>query len=92
MKVNLYAVLDTASRVYDGPVPAQTDEVAIRNFSNMAMNADSPIGRNPEHFMLFKVGAWDDSRGEVEADVIECICKAIDVVNKVTPIGEAADA
>ena len=32
MKVKLYAVLDNASGVYDGPFPQQGDGVALRNF------------------------------------------------------------
>ena len=32
MKVKLYAVLDNASGVYDGPVPCNGDGVALRNF------------------------------------------------------------
>ena len=54
MKVKLYAVLDSASGVYDGPVPAQADGVALRNFTNMAMDANTAIGRNPECFSLWR--------------------------------------
>ena len=36
MIVKLYAVLDSASGVYDGPVPAHTDLIAMRNFTDVA--------------------------------------------------------
>ena len=47
MKKNLYAVIDTASGVYDGPIPGQSDGQMIRSFSDMAVNAEHPIGQHP---------------------------------------------
>lgn len=80
MKVKLYAVLDTASAIYDGPIPAQTDELAVRNFGNMARDIKHPIGKNPEYFSLWVVGEWDDSKGEVIHTKTECLVKAIDLL------------
>lgn len=79
MKVRLYAVLDTASAVYDGPVPAQTDEVAIRNFSNMALQDNNAIGKNPEFFSLWVVGEWDDALGAVVPLDKKVLVNAIDI-------------
>ena len=56
MKKNLYAVIDTASGVYDGPIPGLADGHMIRWFSDMAVNADHPIGQHPEDYSLIKVG------------------------------------
>jgi hypothetical protein len=66
MKVNLYAVIDTATGIYDGPIPSQADGAAVRNFSDMALNKDHPIGKHPEHYALIKVGTWNDGTGEIE--------------------------
>jgi hypothetical protein len=66
MKVSLFAVFDVASGVYDGPVGSNTDATAIRQFTQMAINAETPIGKNPEDFSLVKVGRWDDAKGEIE--------------------------
>lgn len=66
MKKNVYAVIDTASGVYDGPIAGQSDGVMIRGFSDMATDADHPIGKHPEHFALIKVGSWNDGTGELE--------------------------
>ena len=65
-KKNLYAVIDTASGIYDGPMPINSDGVAIRGFSDMAVNAEHAIGKHPEHYALIKVGIWNDGTGEVE--------------------------
>ena len=69
MKVSMYAVFDRASAIYDGPFPGQTDGVMVRNFTHTVMNADSAIAKSPEDFTLFKVGTWDDAKGELTACV-----------------------
>ena len=65
-KKNLYAVIDTASGIYDGPIPGVADAHMIRSFSDMACDAEHPIGKHPEHFALIKVGIWNDGTGELE--------------------------
>lgn len=61
MKVKLFAVLDSCSGVYDGPVPAHNEAVALRNFVKIAKKPGSPIHDHPEHFSLWRVGEWNDS-------------------------------
>jgi len=82
MKVKLYAVLDRASGVYDGPVPCTTDGVALRNFTNMAKNPDSTIGKNPEYFSIWRVGEWNDADGEITPEVKECLAHAVDIIGE----------
>lgn len=84
MKVGLYAVLDSASAVYDGPVPSHNDEVAVRNFGNMAKNPQSAISQNPECFSLWKVGEWNDGDAQVLPlkDGKVCLINAVDLLNK----------
>ena len=65
-KKNLYAVIDTATGIYDGPIPGHSDAQMARSFSDMAINADHPIGQHPEHYALVKVGVWNDGTGELE--------------------------
>lgn len=85
MKVNLYAVFDTASGVYDGPIPGQSDGTVIRGFTDQAQNPETPIGKHPECYTLFKVGVWNDGTGEVE-DVVNT--KMISGVEAVANTGE----
>lgn len=80
MIVKLYAVLDSASGVYDGPVPCQTDGVALRNFENMARNDQSPIGKNPEYYSIWRVGEWNDATGEVISSPKEILAHANDLL------------
>ena len=80
MKTGLYCVLDRCSGVYDGPVPAHNDPVAMRNFTSMAQNPESPIGKNPSDFSLWRVGEWNDGTGELTVETKHCLMHAIDVV------------
>jgi hypothetical protein len=82
MIVKLFAVLDTASGVYDGPVPAQTETLANRNFQDMIQNPKSPMNKHPEDFSLWLVGTWNDATGEIvppEHGKVK-ICSAVDLI------------
>ena len=59
MKVKLYAVLDNCSGVYDGPVPANTDGLALRNFEDMCKNPQSPMSKHPGDFSLPRDRDWE---------------------------------
>lgn len=82
MKVKLFAVLDSASGVYDGPVPAQSELVAMRNFSDLAKNPESVVGKHPADFSLWYVGVWNDATGEIELEETgkKCLAYAMDIL------------
>lgn len=65
MKKNLYAVIDTASGIYDGPFAGISDGHMIRGFTDMALNPETPIGKHPKDYALIKVGVWNDGTGEL---------------------------
>lgn len=66
MKSNLYAIIDTASGVYDGPYTGKSDGHMVRSFSDLAVSDENPIGKHPEDYALIKVGIWNDGTGELE--------------------------
>ena len=80
MIVKLYAVLDKASGVYDGPVPCNADGVALRNFRKMAFDDKTPIGQSPSDYSLWRVGSWNDADGSIESDGKECLAYAVDLL------------
>jgi hypothetical protein len=71
MKVDLYAVFDRASGIYDGPIPGRAEGEMVRNFKFMCTNKESKISQSPEDYTLFKVGKWNDGTGELEDCVPE---------------------
>jgi hypothetical protein len=66
IKKNLYAIIDTASGVYDGPFKGVSDGQMIRMFNDLCVDAEHPIGKHPEDFSLIKVGTWNEGTGELE--------------------------
>ena len=79
MKVNLYAVFDSDSGVYDGPFPGQSDNLMIRKFGDMVKNKDSDVGKHPECFTLFKVGTWNDGTAELVDIVASKLVNGVEV-------------
>lgn len=69
MLLSLYAVYDSASKVYDRPWCARSDGEALRAFGDIANDVNHPIGKHPEHYKLFKIGSFDDNSGIVDSDV-----------------------
>ena len=80
MIVNLYAVYDSASGVYDGPFPGKADGHVIRSFSDQCLNAEGPMGNHPEDFTLFKVGSWNDGTAEVVDVLTEKMVNGLEVI------------
>lgn len=80
MKLNLYAVFDRASGVYDGPIPGQADGTMIRQFTDMCCNPEHQIGKHPDDYTLFKVGVWNDGTGELEDVVNEKLINGLEAV------------
>lgn len=80
MRVFLYSVFDSCGGIYDRPFVAQADGMALRSFGDIAADAKHPIGQHPEHYMLFRIGMFNDNTGEVESETPVCIGKAHELV------------
>ena len=80
MIVNLYAVYDVCSGIYDGPFPGKTDGVMVRQFSDTVLKPDSPMNAHPGDYTLFKVGTWNDGTGEVVDIVTEKLINGLEAV------------
>lgn len=81
MIVKLFAVRDSDSGVFDGPLPMQTEQLALRKFSDMVQEGNSDVAKHPDKFTLWWVGTWCDSTGTVDAgEGKRCIASAIDFI------------
>ena len=65
MKVFMYSIFDRASGVYDRPFPSNSDQEATRGFTDLCMNDETMIGRHPDDFTLFRIGTWENNKGEL---------------------------
>lgn len=82
MRHILFTIFDTASGVYDGPFRARTDQEAVRHFTNLVLNPETAVGRNPEDFYLVRCGVWDDVKGQVSPEDCETLVTALEVVSQ----------
>ncbi len=80
MKVQCYAIFDTCSGIYEKPFFSSADDVVRREFQDVAMTADHPINKHPEHYSLWRLGAFDNLTGKITDEQNECLWQAIEAI------------
>lgn len=65
MEMKVYAIYDVKAGAYYPPFFKATDGLSIRDFTDMANDPNTMIGRHPEDYVLYQVGLWDDNKGEL---------------------------
>lgn len=87
MRLFMYAIYDTASKVYDRPWVARSDAEALRSFGDIANDPQHPIGKHPEHFSCFRIGLYDDNVGElIPESPVTCIGRAHELKRLVSAV------
>lgn len=67
MLTSVYAIYDDTAKVFNTPFFMHNDGMAIRAFKGHVNGAvDSALHDFPEQFKLFKLGTFDDSKGEFQ--------------------------
>lgn len=79
MKLNIYAIFDSATNAYMQPFPMQSDGQALRAFTDLAVRADHDIGQHPEDYSLWRVGSFDDNEGLMEGCTLKCLGRAHEI-------------
>lgn len=82
MKVQCYAIFDACSGIYEKPFFSTADDVVKREFQDIAVSADHPIGRHPEHYSLWRLGIFDNTTGKMTDEVNECLWTATEAVSQ----------
>ena len=77
--MKIYAVKDEAMGVFARPMFLANHEVAGRVFAQEVNNKDSLMNSNPEHFSLFYLGEFNDTKGVFASIFPEHIADAKDV-------------
>ena len=80
MRLNIYTIFDSASGAYIRPFYAQSDGQALRSFTDISQDADHEIGKHPEDYSLFRIGTYDDNKGQLHPEDKECLATAMEVV------------
>lgn len=60
MLIQLYSVFDQKTRVFCKPFYAENDQTALRSFTYAANDPTQDVGRWPEDYSLYHLGAFDD--------------------------------
>lgn len=69
MKLKIYTLYDEAAKAFTTPFFQHNDGLAIRAFQdNVNAKEDNNISKHPGHFTLFRVGEFDDEKGEIKQE------------------------
>ena len=90
MKLFMFAVYDSASKLYDRPFCCRSEGEALRSFGDIASDAEHPIGKHPEHYSLWEVGMYDDNKAKIDPVVARHVASAHELVaaRRVIPEGQ----
>lgn len=80
MTLKIFAVRDTKTEAYMQPFFMNTRGQAIRAFSDEVANEKSQFSKHPEDYILFEIGAYDDSNGTLIPSEPTSLGCAIDFV------------
>ena len=56
MLLNVYSVYDTAAAAYTRPFFLPSDAEALRQFGDICIDREHPIGKHPEDYYLVRIG------------------------------------
>lgn len=75
MRINVYALRDLIAEYYLNPIYANTDAACIRSVEQAVKQGQGPLGENPEHFHLFKIGHYNTDTGAIVPQVPDLVAQ-----------------
>ena len=82
MKLNAYTIYDVASGVYMRPFFSQADGQAVRGFKDIATDAEHEVGKHPEDYTLYRIGTYNDTKGELKGEELEKLATGLEMVSQ----------
>lgn len=79
MQLKMFSVYDIKAEAYLPPFFLPTVGMAVRTFADCARSKDHQFGKNPEDYILYELGTFDDSSGVVTSDKIKSHGTALSV-------------
>ena len=65
--MKMYSIFDRTAQAYQKPFYALNDGMAVRLFSQAVNDKQSDFFNNPEDYILYHIGAFDEGTGELYA-------------------------
>jgi hypothetical protein len=87
MELNIYSIYDSAAQAFVTPFHIHNDGLAIRAFQDQVNSKEeNNISKHPEQFTLFKLGKFDDKKGEyiIEKTPVS-IAIGVELITDTTP-------
>lgn len=80
MKLVICAVKDLAADSFNRPFFTQSLGIALRSFGDEVIRdaPDNAMNRHPEHFVLYKLGEFDDATGLFDTAAPQQLSLALD--------------
>lgn len=69
MKLLAFVVRDEKADAFAHPFFSSANGLAVRQFGDWCQDTNTPLGRHPEDFRLYRVGSWDDELGKFSNEV-----------------------
>lgn len=66
MKIQAYAVYDEKAEAFLPPFFVAAPGQAIRLFTDGCQDRESPFGKHPTDYKLYRIGEFDDSDGSLQ--------------------------
>lgn len=79
MRMNIYSIFDSATACYMRPFFLQSDQAAIRAFTDIACDDEHEVGRHPKDYTLVRIGTYEDTKGKIVGESIEGLATALEV-------------
>ncbi len=90
MKVQIYAIFDTCSGIYEKPFFHTADDAVRREFQDVCTSADHPISKHPEHYSLWRLGNFDNLTGKIINEQNECLWQAVEAISQAQTVNPQA--
>lgn len=80
MNLNIYAIFDSKTGIYNRPFTQHSDGEAMRTFKDLATNQETTIGQHPEDYSLARIGVYSDKTAEITPETVEILAKGHEIV------------
>ncbi len=77
----MYTIFDSKAEIYNLPFYFINDGQATRQFSDAVQNPETPFGKHPEDYTLFRIGLYEDTTAQFESTTPISLGVGIEFVN-----------
>ena len=92
MKKGMYSVLELKAAYFMAPFYMRTKPEAVRAFTSSIVEGETLLSKNPEDFVLYKIGSFNDVTAKIEENEPYQIITAIEVLAMFNSEEEKEDA